>query len=203
VYCNNTSNSSEVSSTLTCSFFPRDVRICNHLTAPVSSGWHTSWLSAGVAVDASGNCYVTGETSSPDLRTTPDAVQPDLAGSKDAFFIKLLPDGKLVYSTYFADSSGETSGRAIVLDGSSIYIAGTTTASVLPMAKSSAAFGPNAFVAQFTDTTLLSSRFLGGSGTDEGNGIAIDNSGYPVVVGKTDSQDFLSSSFCPHNGIGS
>jgi hypothetical protein len=152
-----------------------------------------------LAVDASGNCYVTGEMSSPDLQTTPDAVQPDLAGSKDAFFVKLLSDGTLVYSTYFGDSSGETSGRAIILDDSRIYIAGATTASVLPMATSSAPFGTNAFVAQFTDTTLLSSRFLGGSGTDEGNGIAIDDSSYPVVVGRTDSQDFLSSPFCSYS----
>jgi len=64
---------------------------------------------AGIAVDASGNAYVTGGTSSSDFPTTAGAFQTafggDVVGGGDAFVTKLNPTGSaVVYSTYLGGS---------------------------------------------------------------------------------------------------
>jgi hypothetical protein len=54
----------------------------------------------GIAVDGSGNVYLTGDTSSTDFPTQ-DPLQPNNAGGDDAFVTKINPSGSaLVYSTY-------------------------------------------------------------------------------------------------------
>ena len=81
---------------------------------------------SGIAVDAAGNAYVTGYTSSPDFPTV-NALQPalgDLNGS-NAFVAKLSADGSaLVYSTYLGGSGGDDGawhrrgrGRQCLCDG--------------------------------------------------------------------------------------
>jgi hypothetical protein len=45
----------------------------------------------GIAVDPAGNAYVVGQTSSTDFPVV-GALQPALAGSADAFVVKILPD---------------------------------------------------------------------------------------------------------------
>jgi len=60
---------------------------------------------ASLAVDAGGNAYVAGTTSSTDFPVTPGAFQTDagqnLAGPNASFVTKFDPSGRLVYSTYF------------------------------------------------------------------------------------------------------
>src|SRR5439155_26842749 len=59
----------------------------------------------GIAVDADGNAYVTGSTSSQDFPTTQGAFQTTIRGPLDAFVTKLKPDGSgLVYSTFLGGS---------------------------------------------------------------------------------------------------
>src|SRR5206468_11666573 len=62
----------------------------------------------GIALDAAGNAYVTGNTSSVQFPTTPGAYQTTFGGSNDvliyqgdAFVVKLDPTGSaLIYSTF-------------------------------------------------------------------------------------------------------
>jgi Beta-propeller repeat len=62
----------------------------------------------GLAVDAAGNAYVVGVTSSDKFPTTPGAFQPQIKGNVDLFISKLDPTGaQLVYSTYFGGSQAE------------------------------------------------------------------------------------------------
>ena len=79
----------------------------------------------GIAVDAAGNAYVTGETSSTDFPTTAGAAQTTYAGGSDAFVTKLDATGSgLVYSTYLGGSDGDI-GLAIAVDGAgSAYVTG-------------------------------------------------------------------------------
>jgi len=95
----------------------------------------------GIAVDSTGNAYVTGETSSTDFPTTPGAFQPiqrSLNGGYNAFITKLNPDGSgLVYSTYLGGaagsrtqqsfSAGGDSARGIAIDSAgNAYVTGIT-----------------------------------------------------------------------------
>ncbi len=70
-----------------------------------------------VALDATGNIYVTGVTNSTNFPTR-GAFQTALAGSEEAFVTKLNPAGSdLVYSTYLGVSSNDR-GQGIAVDGS-------------------------------------------------------------------------------------
>ena len=85
----------------------------------------------GVAVDADGDIYITGETNSSDFPTKTEflgavAVQASFGGGgSDAFVAKLSPLGDaLIYSTYFG-GEGEDAGLGIAVDaGGNAYITG-------------------------------------------------------------------------------
>ena len=85
-----------------------------------------------VSADASGFAYVTGFTNSPDFPATAGAVQPQLAGVRNAFVTKLDPSGSISYST-FLGGSGKDGGAAVQADASgNAYVAGTTTSLDFP-----------------------------------------------------------------------
>ena len=152
------------------------------------SGSGADWGS-GIAVDASGNAYVTGAASA-DFPTTPGAFQdPSNQGS---FVTKLNAAGStLVYST------SSIGGSAIALDSAGdTYITGSAYSSDFPTTPS--AFqttwggGSDAFVSKLnaTGAALLYSTYLGGTGGDGGSGIAVDTAGNAYVTGSTSSSDF-------------
>jgi len=76
----------------------------------------------GIAVDTSGNAYITGYTTSTDFPTTPGAYQTNTSGW-DTFVTKLNPTGSaLVYSTYIP---GGLFSNAIAVDANGdAYVAG-------------------------------------------------------------------------------
>jgi hypothetical protein len=142
-----------------------------------------------IAVDGSGNAYVTGPAG-PNFPTTANGFQPAHAGgTDDAFVAKLDPSGSaLVYSTYLGGSSGD-GGAAIAVDGSAnAYVAGWAYSADFPKANAiQASFGGahDAFVAKLnaTGSALVYSTHLGGSGGEAGTGIAVDGSGNAYVTG--------------------
>jgi hypothetical protein len=149
----------------------------------------------GIAVDASGNAYVTGYTYSSDF---PAVVGPDTGhnGNWDAFVAKVNPSGTALVYSGFLGGSGSDVGRGIAVDASgNAYVTGGTASADFP-----AVVGPDtghngnwdAFVAKVnpSGTALVYSGFLGGSDWDEGWGIAVDASGNAYVTGDTRSWDF-------------
>jgi hypothetical protein len=90
-------------------------------------GGNSEDVANGIAVDGSGNAYVTGYTQSTDYDVTPGAFQTTNGGAYDVFVTKLNASGSgLVYSTYIGGSDGER-GNAIAVDGSgNAYVTGTT-----------------------------------------------------------------------------
>jgi len=102
----------------------------------------------------------------------------------------------LVYSTYLGGSSLDT-GTAIAADSDgNAYVTGYTYSSDFPTANSlQPTFGggvSDAFVAKInpTGSALIYSTYLGGSGQDDGDGIAVDSAGNAYVTGETCSTDF-------------
>jgi len=153
----------------------------------------------GIAVDAAGNSYVVGDTTSTNFPAT--AFQTGYHGSQDAFITKISPSGgSLVYSTYLG-GSGADHGAAIAVDSSgAAYVTGSTCSADFPVANAfqrSIAGGSDAFIARLSSNgnTLLFSTYLGGSGgsvsyPETAQGIALDTEGDAYVVGVTSSTDF-------------
>lgn len=85
----------------------------------------------GIAVDASGNAWVTGHTFSDDFPTV-NPLQSDLNGVRDAFVAHLDPTGALLFSTYLG-GRGDDRGVRIALDrDGNVWVAGTTSSDDFP-----------------------------------------------------------------------
>ena len=150
---------------------------------------------AGVAVDAGGNAYVTGNTTSTDFPTQ-GPLQASNLGTTEAFVAKFNPSGTaLVYSTYLG-GAGVDRGRAIAVGaGGEAYVAGDTASANFPTANAITATAPalqNAFVAKLSaaGNALVYSTYLGGALADVAQGIALDGTGAAYVAGQTASTDF-------------
>ena len=158
----------------------------------------------GIAVDTSGNAYVTGYTHSDDFPTASAIYESHRGGYDDAFVTKLNASGSsLSYSTYLGGSSNDYgNGIAVDADGNA-YVTGYTNSDDFPM--ESALYGnlsggitnsSDAFVTKISTSgsSLSYSTYLGGSNQDYGNGIAVDTSGNAYVTGYTYSEDFPTAS---------
>jgi subtilase family serine protease len=165
----------------------------------------------GLALDAQGNVYLTGETESSDFPTTPGVLQ-EQPGNRlcyyelctDAFVTKVDAAGSaIVYSTYLFGEISEAGSRIAVDGAGNAYVIGTTTSGYFPIldAFQTANRGlADAFVAKLDPdgTRLVYSSYLGGShsgpsaltGWDTGSAIAVDSAGNAYVAGHTLSYDF-------------
>ena len=198
----------------------RELVIDPTLTYATYLGGSDNESSRGVAVDASGNFYVTGFTFSLDLPHTGGSFQPSYHGGSpqsdtggDAFVAKYTPAGALVYVTYLGGGKGVNSpvgaddaGDAIAVDSAgNAYVTGYTSSLDFPIVKGSYQttfggqtanqnLGPfgDAFVAKLnpTGTALVYSTYLGGSGDERGTAIAVDSKGNAYVGGDTLSANF-------------
>ncbi|HEX9990047.1 MAG TPA: SBBP repeat-containing protein [Chloroflexia bacterium] len=154
----------------------------------------------GVAVDSQGNTYVTGLTVSANFPSV-DPYQPGYGGGRrDAFVAKLDPTGThLLYATYLG-GSGEDEGWAIAVDREgNAYVTGYSNSTNFPLSSAYQpvnAGGKDVFVARLNadGSALDYSTYLGGSGRDEGWGIAVDGEENAFVTGITDSTDFPTAS---------
>lgn len=167
----------------------------------------------GIAVDLGGRAYVTGSTKSSDFPVR-NALQPTFVGGvfpvpiiplSDAFVAKLNRTGDgLVYSTYLG-GRGTDVGRDIAVDfRGQAYITGSTSSSEFPVynalqptlgehstAGHSDDFNSDTFVTKLSPLgDAVYSTYLGGSGDDDGHGVAVDFRGQAYVTGSTDSSDF-------------
>lgn len=149
---------------------------------------------AGVALDPSGNIYVTGQTQSANFPIL-NPVQATSSES-DAFVVKISASGQVQYSTYLG-GTGLNNGTAIAADASgNAYVTGLTNALDFPVT-SNAHQGVNngsydAFVATLNayGSSVLNATYLGGSGSDVSYGIALDGSDNIYIAGSTNSIDF-------------
>jgi hypothetical protein len=162
-------------------------------------GSNTDW-GYGIAVDGSGNAYVTGETWSTDYDVTLGAFQTTNEGGflgRDVFVTKLNASGSgLVYSTYIG-GSGDDMGYGITVDGSgNAYVTGYTYSTDYDVTAGAfqTTFGGygDVFVTKLntSGSGLVYSTYIGGSNTDWGYGIAVDGSGNAYVTGWTKSTDY-------------
>jgi Bacterial Ig-like domain (group 3)/Beta-propeller repeat len=151
-----------------------------------------------IAVDQDGNVYITGYTTSDDFPETANPISADLGG-QNVFVSKLNAAGTaLVYSTYLGgDADSQANGIAVDSAGDA-YITGFTDSDNFPttaggfQTESDSDGNNTAFVAKLnpTGSALVYSTYLGGSGYEQGNGIAVDSAGNAYITGSTASNNF-------------
>ena len=149
-----------------------------------------------VAVDFAGNAYITGVTQST-IFPTQNPISATLNGDKDAFIVKINATGtQLVYATYLGGSNredefGPEQAGGIAVDSSgNAYVTGCTNSADFPMVNPiqgthGATTNCDAFVSKLNDagSALIYSTFLGGSGADAANAIAVDDQGSAYIAG--------------------
>jgi Calx-beta domain-containing protein/beta-propeller repeat-containing protein/uncharacterized protein DUF4214 len=163
----------------------------------------------GVAVDSSGSAFVTGRTRSTNFPTASPLQSVNKGGIDDGFVLKMNTAGSaLIYSTYLG-GTGDDHGTAIALDSlRNAYVTGQTSSTNFPTAspfQSANAGGNDIFVTKLNPdgSALLYSTYLGGSGEDDGYGIAVDSSGSACITGETRSPNFPTAGpIQPANGGG-
>jgi hypothetical protein len=163
-------------------------------------GGNDSDEGSDIAVDPQDRAYVTGDTESPNFPTK-NALQPTLhldreALGRDAFVTKLTADGRaLHYSTYLGGNGGDRGNDIAVDRQGQAYVVGETNSTDFPIhnaLQSTPGGDRDTFVAQLTadGAALRYSTYLGGSASDMGEGIAVDQQGRASVTGYTDSANF-------------
>ena len=160
--------------------------------------------SGQIAVDAEGSAYVSGMTDS-NQRSFPDGdgfgavpgFDETANGGTDAFVVKVRPGGAgLAYATYIGGSSDDRGFGMAVDSAGAAYLTGETTSDertfpVLVGPDLSFNGDTDAFVAKLAPpgTALEYAGYLGGSGFDQGLGVALRPGGSVVVVGHTHTGD--------------
>jgi len=155
-------------------------------------------VASGVALDASGNVYVTGYTASTDFPVTPNAPQSSYGGGPyDAWIAKLDANGVFVQSTFLGGSNVDVASAIAVDAAGGAQVAGFTCSPDFPLANAAQAqlAGPpigcfaaqDAFVARLAPGGLgwSWSTYFGGDGKDAANAIAIDAQGRTAIAGIT------------------
>jgi hypothetical protein len=148
----------------------------------------------GVVVDSSGNAYVVGNTvpflenqTTKAVYTGVFANQINIAGQETSEQI------------LFGATDGNTMATSVATDnGGSVFVTGgTASVNQFPLKnayQSTSAGGVDAYLIRLNfnniSSPLLYSSYLGGSGNDQGNGIAVDSLGNAYVAGETDSSNF-------------
>ena len=150
----------------------------------------------GVATDAAGNLFVTGQCQSG-FPTTPGAYDTTYSGG-DAFVLKLTSAGIVDWSTYLGGSAGETA-YGLAVDGfGNVLVTGQTNSTDFDTTNgfdTTYNSDQDAFVTVFdNDGARLWSSYLGGSADDHGYGIDVNSAAAAVLVGKTESSNFPNDS---------
>jgi hypothetical protein len=146
----------------------------------------------GLAIDDTGNIYVTGATLSSSGIATSGAHQITYGGGRDAFLVKFNSAGTLLWGTYFGGSNYDDGSGVCVDTLGNVYVTGYTSSSA-GISTSGAyqtilAGSSDAFLAKFTSNGIIQwSTYYGGSSADNGISISCDNSGKIYLFGATNS----------------
>jgi hypothetical protein len=177
----------------------------------------------GIAVDANQIAYVTGQTDAdftPTVPIVPPNVPPPLfpitagaaqtveGGATDAYLAKISATGStILYSTYIGGNNEEI-GYGVAVDASAnAYVTGLSYSTNFPVTgnalQSANGGAADAFVTKINTAggAFLYSTLLGGTGIDQGNGIAADANGNVYVAGESSSPG-LFTAIRPNGGNG-
>ncbi len=155
---------------------------------------------SGIAVDSSGNAYITGVTNSTNFPIANALFPTFRGGTGDVFVAKINATGStLLFSTFMGGSSLDEGGN-IAVDDNNVYIEGVTLSSNFPVQNAvqssyggagSDGYG-DGFVTKLSNdgSALIFSTYLGGSSDDEIFSLALGPNGTIYLAGDTSSTNF-------------
>ncbi|MGB9454789.1 MAG: SBBP repeat-containing protein [Bryobacteraceae bacterium] len=166
-----------------------------------------------MVLDANGDVYLTGTTTSPDFPMVGNSIVPTFptvptttistptVALTETFVLELNPalygEVSLLYSTYLGGSEGNSYGNAIDLDqAGNIYVVGTTLAGDFPVTANAYQTGlwggQDTFLTEINTGTAtpLYSTLLGGELDDDGRGVAVAANGLVYMAASTESTEF-------------
>lgn len=155
------------------------------------SGWDEA---EAVAVNGAFSAFIAGDTTSPNLPTTPGSAQPLPGGGLDLFVAKLDAQGRsFVYLTYFGNAAGQ-SAWDVTLDGADHAIVAGSTSAIDPLG--------DALVLKLNQagSGFLAQTRLGGNDTENATSVAMDQYGNIYVVGPTRSTNYPTTLFTDRIG---
>ncbi|MCU1238254.1 MAG: cell surface glycoprotein (s-layer protein) related protein-like protein [Candidatus Solibacter sp.] len=156
----------------------------------------------GIDVDSKGVAYLTGTTTSVDMKMVGSSVSTAPSATSVLAFVAVIDPAlyggdSLVYSTYLGGTTGNNSGNGIVVDKDGfIYLIGTTKASDFPVTTSAYAgvlYGnQDAFLCKIdpNSSSMPYSTYLGGELSDDGRAIAVGTNGMVYFAASTVSTQF-------------
>lgn len=176
-------------------------------------------VATGIAVDAGGSAFVVGYTTS-DENTFPDGdgmgtlAGPDSShnGAYDAFVVKINPTGEALQYAGFIGGDESDRAHSVAVDPSgAAYLGGSTDSTTtfpdgdgfgqLGGADHSQNGDTDGFVTKLDpDGTLSYATFVGGSGIDDLQGVAVDGTRSAYIAGTTSSTE---ATFPDGGGMGS
>jgi hypothetical protein len=155
---------------------------------------------AGIAVDAQGSAYVTGNALSSDFPLK-NAFQSAAHTYADAFIAKLAPAGDdLVYSSLIGGSNGSTAVAVAVDSAGAAYVTGRAFPPDFPTTNGAADTTPgtleDAFLVKVAPGagSVVYATLIGGTADDIPTGVAVDQAGAAYVTGETSSADLPTTS---------
>ena len=150
-----------------------------------------------IELDAGGDAYLAGTTSSADFPTTAGAYDRTFNGASDLFVAKLNADGSdLIYSTFIGGPASDFAHGSTVFGSGEVFATGRAG---LDFPTTSGAYDQtynggtaDAFVARMnpSGSDLVYSTFIGGESDDHLAAAAVDASGAAYVVGGTASSSY-------------
>ena len=156
----------------------------------------------GIAVDGSGNAYVTGETQSdqtsftvmvgPDLTYNVKRSHDPAAIGRDAFIAKVSPTGSFAYAGYIGGLASDTGVDVAVDAAGNAYVAGNTASRDFPVTRGSfdrtfgGGFFSDGFLAKVAadGSRLIYAGYIGSDTADNANSVAIDGDGAAYMTGR-------------------
>ncbi len=158
------------------------------------SGANAGDSGESIAVNHLGQAFVTGTTGSDDFPTR-NAAQSGYGGEySDAFVLALSASGgRLLYSTFLGGSQRDAGhGIAVVPGTSGVFVVGSTTSGDFPAVAALRGYAGDgdAFVTRLRGGgEIVFSTHFGGRYQDDGEAVAVDPHGRPLIVGSSYSDD--------------
>lgn len=177
--------------------FSNDMRTCLYSTFLGGSG--NEIAEHRIAVDRGGISSLVGYTNSRDFPTAGQAHQRNAGGGGDGYLAKFAPDGQPIFITYIGGSGDELPNGPAMDSAGRVFVTGFTTSAdfeVTPNAYDSTYGGGRDMFLQIYSPTgqLLYSTLAGGKADDGGRFVTTDANGNPVIVGRTLSRQFPTTS---------